>query len=89
MMMAAGERHRARRPRKTEMEKIRLFEKPAGVRRLVAIKEAARYSHISRSRIYQLLAANRIKAYKDGHRTMVDLNSIDDYQNSLPELLLR
>jgi excisionase family DNA binding protein len=70
------------------MERLRLFDKPPGVRRLVEIKEAARYSRISRTRIYQLIAAKRIKGYKDGHRTLIDLNTVDAYHNSLPEIFL-
>jgi excisionase family DNA binding protein len=77
-------------PRKMELEKVRLFDKPPGVRRLVEVKEACRYAHIrSRTRIYQLIRDKKIKAYKDGNRTMVDLNSLDQYHNSLPEILLR
>lgn len=88
-MMNAQRRTRPRSAQKTEMEKVRLFEKPAGVRRLVEVKEACRYSHISRTRIYQLIKAKKIVGYKDGHRTMIDLNTVDAYHNSLPEVMLR
>jgi excisionase family DNA binding protein len=71
------------------MEKVRLFDKPPGVRRLVEVKEACRYAHVSRSGLYRLLRKQRVRAYKDGARTMIDLNTVDAYLNSLPEIFLQ
>lgn len=71
------------------MESIRvLVEKPAGVRRLVDVKDAVRYMRVSKSRMYQLLRAKKITGYKDGKKTFIDLNTIDEYQNSLPRVTL-
>lgn len=71
------------------MEKVKLFEKPAGVRRLVEIKEACRYGRMSPAKLYRLMAAGLIKGYKDGRRTLVDLNTMDAYHNSLPQIMLQ
>jgi hypothetical protein len=35
------------------------------------------------------MKAGRIKAYKDGRRTLIDLNTMDADHNSLPEIMLR
>ncbi len=68
------------------MERISLYDKPAGVRRLLDIKTAVLYSGISRARLYILIKQQKIKAYKDGRRTMVDASSVDAYQNALPQV---
>ena len=59
-----------------------LIDRPR--RRLVPLKQALRYAYWGKSKAYELIAAGKIKAYKDGTRTMIDLNSIDDYQAELP-----
>jgi hypothetical protein len=41
--------------------------------------------HISRRKQYQLLKLGLIKAKKDGFRTLIDLQSVDDHQASLPD----
>lgn len=56
-------------------------------RRLVPIKEACEYARISRSKLYLKMAANVIKAYKRDGKTMVDLNTIDDMHDTLPEFV--
>ena len=66
-----------------------VLEKPAGAMRLVAFKSALAYGHFSRGRLYQLIRLGKIAAYKDGRKTMVDLNSVDDYQRKLPRLIMR
>jgi excisionase family DNA binding protein len=76
-------------PRKMEMERVRLFDKPPGVRRLVEVKEACRYGHMSPATLYRKMKAGRIKAYKDGRRTLIDLNTMDADHNSLPEIRLQ
>jgi excisionase family DNA binding protein len=60
------------------------MEHPPGARRLVPIREAMRYARWSKTKVYDMIAAEKIRAYKDGARTMVDLNTIDDYQATLP-----
>jgi hypothetical protein len=36
---------------------------------------------------YELIAQKKIRAYKMGHKTMIDLNSIDAFHASLPEFV--
>jgi Helix-turn-helix domain len=67
-----------------QMERIHLYEKPVGVRRLVDVKKACLYASVPRYRLYILIKAKKINAVKDGGRTLVDLNSIDAWHNSLP-----
>ena len=69
-----------------ELAAFRLFDKPAGTRRLAAVKEAVVYSQMSRSRLYLLMRARQIAGFKDGVRTMIDLNSVDKYLDSLPAI---
>jgi excisionase family DNA binding protein len=83
-----AKRRKRPQPRPMPLEKVRLFDKPPGVRRLVEVKEAVRYGRTSKSRIYQLLRQKKIVGYKDGNRTLIDLNSFDEYHNSLPQVLL-
>ena len=59
---------------------------PPGARRLVTFKRALRYGHWSKSRAYELIAQGKIKAYKDGRMTLVDLDSVDAYRATLPAL---
>jgi excisionase family DNA binding protein len=83
-----AKRRKTKTPRAMPLEQLRLSDKPAGVRRLVEVKEACRYGHTKKTRLYQLLRAKKIVGYKDGKRTLIDLNSFDDYHNSLPQVLL-
>jgi hypothetical protein len=39
-----------------------------------------------RTKAYELIEAGKIDAYKMGHQTMIDLNSVDRYHASLPKL---
>ena len=64
-----------------------VLEKPPGAMRLVTIKEACRYGRFGRDKLYQLIAEQKINAYKDGHITLVDLNSIDAYHRTLPRVI--
>ena len=64
-----------------------VLEKPPGEMRLVLIKEACRYGRFGKDKCYQLIAAHKINAYKDGHITLVDLNSIDAYHRTLPRVV--
>jgi hypothetical protein len=54
-------------------------------RRLVSIKEACMYARISRTKLYQKLGTDVIKAYKRDGATLVDLNTIDAMHESLEE----
>lgn len=59
---------------------------PPGVRRLVPFKTACRYGSWGKDRAYELIRDGKIKAYKDGRKTLVDLDSIDAYRAHLPQL---
>jgi len=52
----------------------------------VPFKQALRYGHWGKNKAYQLIHAGKIKAYKDGRQTLVDLDTIDAYKNSLPPI---
>lgn len=66
-----------------------VLEKPAGVPRLATMKEAMRYGRFGSTKLYHLISDGKVVAYKDGHTTLVDLGSIDDYHKSLPRLVGR
>jgi hypothetical protein len=66
-----------------------ILEKPAGAPRLVPVKDALRYGKFGLTKLYHLISDGKVDAYKDGHTTLVDLNSIDAYQRSLPRLVGR
>jgi excisionase family DNA binding protein len=53
-------------------------------RRLVEFKDGCRYG-----KAYELIAHERIKAYKMGGKTMIDLDSVDEYHTSLPRVETR
>jgi hypothetical protein len=67
----------------------RILEKPDGAPRLVPVKEALRYGKFGLTKLYHLISDGKVDAYKDGHTTLIDLNSIDAYQRSLPRLVGR
>ena len=67
-------------------DNVKVFERPAGARRLVPFKEALRYGSWGKDRTYQLIREGKILAVKDGRKTLVDLNTVDSYQASLPAL---
>jgi excisionase family DNA binding protein len=60
--------------------------KPPGVRRLAKTDEACAYGKFSRRTLYRLIEKKLIKAYKRNRSTMIDLDSIDALNNTLPEL---
>ena len=66
----------------------RVEETPPGQRRLAEFKVACAYAKVGVTKAYQLLAAGKIVAYKDGRKTLVDLDSIDRYHRSLPRLIV-
>ncbi len=56
-------------------------------RRLASIKEACEYGKFGHSKLYNLINEARVKAYKFGPRTLVDLDSIDAMFNELPPVV--
>src|SRR3979409_2161798 len=48
-------------------------------RRLVEFKDGCRYGKFGRTKAYELIAHDRIRAYKMGGKTMIDLDSVDEY----------
>jgi excisionase family DNA binding protein len=43
-----------------------------------------RYGKFGKTKAYELIAHERIRAYKMGGKTMIDLDSVDEYHASLP-----
>ncbi|HLG83561.1 MAG TPA: hypothetical protein VKY22_21305 [Bradyrhizobium sp.] len=58
-------------------------------RRLVEFKDGCRYGKFGRTKAYELIAHDRIRAYKMGGKTMIDLDSVDEYHASLPRVETR
>jgi hypothetical protein len=65
------------------------LERPEGAPRLVTFKEAMRYGRWGKDKLYELIKTEKVLAFKDGHAVLVDLNSIDAYQRSLPRVIPR
>ena len=55
-------------------------------RRLVEFKDGCRYGKFGKTKAYELIAQERIKAYKLGGKTMIDLDSVDEFHASLPRV---
>jgi excisionase family DNA binding protein len=55
-------------------------------RRLGNFKVGCSYGGFGRTKAYELIEAGKIDAYKMGHQTMIDLNSVDRYHASLPKI---
>lgn len=55
-------------------------------RRLVEFKDGCRYGKFGKTKAYELIAEQRIKAYKLGGKTMIDLDSVDEFHASLPRV---
>jgi excisionase family DNA binding protein len=55
-------------------------------RRLVEFKDGCRYGKFGKTKAYELIAKERIRAYKMGGKTMIDLDSVDEYHASLPRV---
>ncbi len=55
-------------------------------RRLVEFKDGCRYGKFGKTKAYELIAQKRIRAYKMGGKTMIDLHSVDEYHASLPRV---
>jgi excisionase family DNA binding protein len=58
-------------------------------RRLVEFKDGCRYGKFGKTKAYELIAHERIRAYKIGGKTMIDLDSVDEYHASLPRVEAR
>jgi hypothetical protein len=59
-------------------------EKPK--RNLITMKATLAKGGFKRTKAYELINAGIIVAYKMGHTTMVDADSIDRYHDSLPRI---
>jgi excisionase family DNA binding protein len=55
-------------------------------RRLVEFKDGCRYGKFGKTKAYELIAQERIRAYKMGGKTMIDVDSVDEYHASLPRI---
>jgi excisionase family DNA binding protein len=55
-------------------------------RRLVEFKDGCRYGKFGKTKAYELIAHERIRAYKMGGKTLIDLDSVDEYHASLPRV---
>src|SRR5258707_12542531 len=58
-------------------------------RRLLEFKDGGRYGKFGQTKAYELIAHERIRAYKMGGKTMIDLDSVDEYHASLPRVETR
>jgi excisionase family DNA binding protein len=58
-------------------------------RRLVEFKDGCRYGKFGKTKAYELIAHERIRAYKMGGKTLIDLDSVDEYHGSLPRVETR
>ena len=57
-------------------------------RRLEKFKPACAYARCGPTKLYELIAAEQVDAFKEGRLTLVCLNSIDRHHRSLPRLIL-
>jgi excisionase family DNA binding protein len=58
-------------------------------RRLVEFKDGCRYGRFGKTKAYELIADESIRAYKMGGKTLIDLDSVDQYHASLPRVETR
>jgi excisionase family DNA binding protein len=56
------------------------------IRRLASFKDGCKYGHFCKTKAYKLIEAGTITAYKMGHKTLIDLDSVDRYLASLPQV---
>jgi excisionase family DNA binding protein len=59
---------------------------PTPRRRFAAVKAACKYGGFGVTKCYELIKEGRIRAYKFGGRTLIDLDSIDELHATLPPL---
>ena len=55
-------------------------------RRLAEFKDGCRYGKFGKTKAYELISQQRIRAYKMGGKTMIDLDSVDEFHASLPRV---
>jgi hypothetical protein len=55
-------------------------------RNLITMKAALQKLCCGRTRAYELINGGKIIAYKDGHSTLIDLDSIEAYHSSLQRI---
>jgi hypothetical protein len=65
------------------------IENPLAPRRLVTVKEACEYGRMGKNELYDYLNEGTVKAYKRRSTTLVDLNTIDALNASLPAYVPR
>lgn len=54
---------------------------------LVSINEAARLISLSRVSVYSLINAGKLRAKKQGHRTLIPIAEIRRYAEELPDMI--
>ena len=55
-------------------------------RRLISFAEGCEALRVGKTKAYELINAGKIVAYKQGHQTLIDADSIESYQGSLPRI---
>jgi hypothetical protein len=60
---------------------------PTPRRRLITFKEGLKHLCVGRTKAYELINSGKIIAYKQGHQTMLDADSIDAFQAALPRVV--
>jgi hypothetical protein len=68
------------------MENEIAASEPHTRRRLARVKDAQKYALVGNTKLYSLIARGAIKAVKLDGTTLVDLDSVDAYHASLPEV---
>jgi hypothetical protein len=66
-----------------------VLQNPRKAPRLLPFKRGCEYAGFGTTKMYELIAEEKIIAYKDGQRTFLDLDSIDTYKRSLPRMVGR
>jgi excisionase family DNA binding protein len=59
---------------------------PTARRRLITFKEGLEHLRVGRTKAYELINSGKIVAYKQGHQTLIDADSIDAFQSALPRV---
>jgi hypothetical protein len=67
----------------------RAEDKPPGEPRMAEFKAACAYAKVGATKMYGLIKDGKVEAYKDGAKTLIDLNTVDRHHRSLPRLIMR